>query len=147
MTVAATAHRRGFEPPTRPASTAPRCNETMVVKDTEEQIFDIKYGKRYKLTFSCVTPDKSGDRQVVATEGAPHPVGPYSQATKAGGLVFASGQIALDPATGQLIEGDIKVQTERVLRNLAAVLAAAGSNMDRVVRTTVFLKDMSELPA
>jgi 2-iminobutanoate/2-iminopropanoate deaminase len=129
-------------------------NETMVVKDSEEQTFDISYGKRYKLTFSCVAPERSGDRQVVAgdrevvaTEHAPRPVGPYSQAIKAGGLVFVSGQIALDPADGKLIEGDIKAQTERVLRNLAAVLAAAGSNMDRVVRTTVFLKDISEAPA
>ena len=124
-----------------------RKNEMMVVKNADEQAFDVGYGKHYKLTFSCVTPDKSGDRQVVATEDAPHPVGPYSQATKAGGLVFASGQIALDPATGRLIDGDIKVQTERVLRNLAAVLAAAGSSTDRIVRTTVYLKNLSELPA
>jgi 2-iminobutanoate/2-iminopropanoate deaminase len=122
-------------------------NETMVVKDTVEQTFDINYGKSYKLTFSCATPDQSGDRQVVATDHAPHPIGPYSQAIKAGGLVFVSGQIALDPASGKLVEGDIKTQTERVLRNLAGVLAAAGSNMDRIVKTTVFLKDIAEAPA
>jgi 2-iminobutanoate/2-iminopropanoate deaminase len=86
-------------------------------------------------------------RQVVATKDAPQAIGPYSQAIKAAGLVFASGQIALDPATGKLIDGDIKAQTERVLRNLSAVLVAAGSGMDRVVRTTVFLKNISDFPA
>ena len=78
------------------------------------------------------------EKKVVATKDAPQPIGPYSQGIKAGGFIFASGQIALDPATGKLIEGDIKAQTERVLKNLSAVLAAAGSSMDRVVRTTVF---------
>jgi 2-iminobutanoate/2-iminopropanoate deaminase len=87
------------------------------------------------------------EKKVVATKDAPQPIGPYSQAIKAGGFVFASGQIALDPATGKLIEGDIKAQTERVLKNLTAVLAAAGSSMDRVVRTTVFLKNISDFPA
>jgi 2-iminobutanoate/2-iminopropanoate deaminase len=87
------------------------------------------------------------EKKVVATKDAPQPIGPYSQAIKAGGFVFASGQIALDPATGKLIEGDIKAQTERVLKNLSAVLAAAGSRMDRVVRTTVFLKNISDFPA
>ncbi len=87
------------------------------------------------------------EKKVVATKAAPQPIGPYSQAIKAGGFVFASGQIALDPATGKLIEGDIKAQTERVLKNLSAVLAAAGSRMDRVVRTTVFLKNISDFPA
>ena len=87
------------------------------------------------------------EKKVVATKDAPQPIGPYSQAIKAGGFVFASGQIALDPATGKLIEGDIKAQTERVLKNLSAVLAAAGSSMDRVVRTTVFLRNISDFPA
>jgi 2-iminobutanoate/2-iminopropanoate deaminase len=87
------------------------------------------------------------EKKVVATKDAPQPIGPYSQAIKAGGFVFASGQIALDPATGKLIEGDIKAQTERVLKNLTAVLGAAGSSMDRVVRTTVFLKNISDFPA
>jgi 2-iminobutanoate/2-iminopropanoate deaminase len=73
--------------------------------------------------------------------------GQYSQAIKAGGFVFASGQIALDPATGKLIEGDIKAQTERVLKNLSAVLAGAGSSMDKAVRTTVFLRNISDFPA
>jgi 2-iminobutanoate/2-iminopropanoate deaminase len=87
------------------------------------------------------------EKKVVASKDAPQPIGPYSQAIKAGGFVFASGQIALDPATGKLIEGDIKAQAERVLKNLSAVLAGAGSNMDRVVKTTVFLKNMSDFPA
>jgi 2-iminobutanoate/2-iminopropanoate deaminase len=91
--------------------------------------------------------EKKLPREVVATKDAPQPIGPYSQAIKAGEFVFASGQIALDPATGRLIEGDIKAQTERVLKNLSAVLTAAGSSMDRVVRTTVFLKNISDFPA
>jgi 2-iminobutanoate/2-iminopropanoate deaminase len=85
-------------------------------------------------------------KETVATKDAPQPVGPYSQAIKAGGFVFAAGQIAIDPATSKLIEGDIKAQTERVLKNLSAVLTAAGSSMDKVVRTTVFLKNMSDFP-
>jgi 2-iminobutanoate/2-iminopropanoate deaminase len=90
---------------------------------------------------------KKVNREVVSTKDAPQPIGPYSQAIKAGGFVFASGQLALDPATGKLIEGDIKAQTERILKNLSAVLAGAGSSMDRVVRTTVFLKNISDFPA
>ena len=86
-------------------------------------------------------------REVIATKDAPQAIGPYSQAIKAGGFVFTAGQIPIDPATGKLIEGDVKAQTERVLKNLSAVLAAAGSNMDRVVKTTVFLKNMSDFPA
>jgi 2-iminobutanoate/2-iminopropanoate deaminase len=91
--------------------------------------------------------DPKGLRQVVASKDAPRAIGPYSQAVKAGGFVFASGQIAIDPATGKLIEGDIAAQTERVLKNLTAVLAAAGSGMDRVVKTTVFLKNLADFPA
>ena len=91
--------------------------------------------------------DPPGPRQVVTSKEAPQAIGPYSQAIKAGGLVFASGQIALDPATGKLIEGDITAQTERVLKNLSAVLAQAGSGMDRVVKTTVFLKSLSDFAA
>jgi 2-iminobutanoate/2-iminopropanoate deaminase len=87
------------------------------------------------------------EKKVVATKEAPQAIGPYSQAIKAGGFVFTAGQIPIDPATGKLIEGDVKAQTERVLKNLSAVLAAAGSNMDRVVKTTVFLKNMSDFPA
>jgi 2-iminobutanoate/2-iminopropanoate deaminase len=80
----------------------------------------------------------------VQTEKAPAAIGPYSQAVKAGGFVFASGQIPLDPATGQIITGTIAEQTERALLNLKAVLEAAGSSMDRVVKTTVYLKDMND---
>ncbi len=81
-------------------------------------------------------------KKIISTKTAPNAVGPYSQAVVANGFLFASGQIALDPATNQIVEGDIEVQTERVLQNLTAVLAAAGTSMDRVVKTTVFLKDM-----
>ena len=91
--------------------------------------------------------EKKASREVVLTKDAPQPIGPYSQAVKAGGFVFASGQLALDPATGKLVEGDIREQTERVLKNLSAVLTAAGSSMDRAVKTTVFLKNMADFPA
>lgn len=86
-------------------------------------------------------------REPVATTDAPQAIGPYSQAIKSNGLVFCSGQIALDPATNQLITGDVAAQTERVLKNLAAVLAAAGSGMNNVVKTTVFLKSMGDFAA
>ncbi|MFB3917816.1 MAG: RidA family protein [Terriglobales bacterium] len=86
-------------------------------------------------------------KEKVVTPKAPAAIGPYSQAIKVGGFVFTSGQIAIDPATGQVIAGDIAVQTERVLKNLSEVLAAAGSGLDRVVRTTVFLKNISEFAA
>ncbi len=82
--------------------------------------------------------------EIIQTDRAPQAIGPYSQAIKANGFVFASGQIPLDPATGQLIEGDIRAQTERVLNNAQAVLEAAGSSLDRVVKTTVFLADMND---
>lgn len=83
-------------------------------------------------------------RDVVSTPNAPKAIGPYSQAIKANGFVFLSGQVAIDPATGNLIEGGIEAQTERVLQNLTAVLQAAGSSWEKVVKTTVFLKNMSE---
>jgi len=86
-------------------------------------------------------------REVIATKDAPQAIGPYSQAIKAAGLVFCSGQIALDPASGTIVGSDVAQQTERVLRNLAAVLAAAGSGLDRVVKTTVFLKNMGDFAA
>ncbi|HYB12013.1 MAG TPA: RidA family protein [Myxococcota bacterium] len=78
----------------------------------------------------------------VRSDGAPRPVGPYSQAVVSHGLVFASGQIPLDPETNALVPGEIEAQTERVLANLKAVLEAAGSSLDRVVRTTVYLADL-----
>ena len=83
-------------------------------------------------------------KQIVATEEAPKAIGPYSQAVVAGGLVFASGQIPLDPRTGQFVEGGIREQTEQVFRNLSAVLRAAGTGLDRVVKATVFLADMGD---
>ncbi len=86
-------------------------------------------------------------KEVVRSDRAPLPIGPYSQAIRAGGLLFLAGQLALDPATGQFLAGDIKTQTRRALENLAAVLEAAGSSMDRVVKTTVFLKDMNDFGA
>jgi 2-iminobutanoate/2-iminopropanoate deaminase len=83
-------------------------------------------------------------KQIVATAQAPKAIGPYSQAVVWNGMAFLSGQIPLDPATGQIVDGDIAIQTERVLENLRAVLAACGSSLDRVLKTTVFLKDMDE---
>jgi 2-iminobutanoate/2-iminopropanoate deaminase len=79
----------------------------------------------------------------VRTDAAPQPVGPYSQGVVHGGLVFASGQVPLDPATGRLVAGEIEAQTEQVISNLAAVLEAAGSSLTRVVRTTVYLTDLA----
>lgn len=86
-------------------------------------------------------------RQIVQTENAPRAIGPYSQAIIANGFVFCSGQIALDPVTGQLIEGDIAAQTERAIENLRAVLEAAGSSLAHVVKTTVFLRSMADFAA
>jgi 2-iminobutanoate/2-iminopropanoate deaminase len=86
-------------------------------------------------------------RQIIATNDAPKAIGPYSQAIKANGFVFVSGQIALDPATQQLVEGDVAAQTERVLQNLTAILTAAGSSLSNVVKTSVFLKSMSDFAA
>ncbi len=83
----------------------------------------------------------------IQTDAAPQAIGPYSQAIKVNGFVFASGQIPLDPATMQIIEGDVQVQTRRVLANLQAVLEGAGSSLDRVVKTTVFLADMADFAA
>ena len=83
-------------------------------------------------------------RERIQTENAPAAIGPYSQAIKAGGFVFVSGQIPIDPQTGQFVPGGIAEQTRQVLKNLAAVLEAAGSSLDRVVKTTVFLADMKE---
>lgn len=83
-------------------------------------------------------------KQVVATENAPGAIGPYSQAIIAGGVIYTSGQIPLDSRTGEFVAGGIAEQTEQVLRNLAAVLEAAGSSLEHVVKTTVFLADMSD---
>lgn len=85
--------------------------------------------------------------EVVATEQAPKAIGPYSQALIAGNLIFTAGQIALDPATMDVVAGGVAEQTERVMQNLAAVLAAAGSGLSQVVKTTVFLVDMGDFAA
>jgi 2-iminobutanoate/2-iminopropanoate deaminase len=86
-------------------------------------------------------------RQAVSTPSAPAAIGPYSQAVRAGSLLFVSGQIPIDPSSGTLIEGTIAEQTHRVLRNIGAILEAAGASLDRVVRTTVYLADMDDFAA
>ncbi|MBP6471186.1 MAG: RidA family protein [Chloroflexi bacterium] len=86
-------------------------------------------------------------KEIIHTDHAPAALGPYSQAVKVGNLIFTAGQVGLDPATGKLVEDDISIQTERVLQNLTAVLAAAGATLDNVVKCTVFLKDMGEFAA
>ncbi len=84
------------------------------------------------------------EKREVKTENAPAPVGPYSQAVIAGGFVFCSGQIALDPRTGTIVGNDIESETKQVMENLKAVLESAGSSFDRVVKTTIFLKNMDD---
>lgn len=86
-------------------------------------------------------------KEIIATDTAPAAVGPYSQAVRIGNLVYTAGQIPLDVATGKLVEGDIQAQTEQVLKNLTAVLEAAGSSPDQVIKTTVFLRDMADFAA
>lgn len=86
-------------------------------------------------------------KDVISTAHGPKAIGPYSQAIRANGFIFISGQIAFDPATGLLVEGDIAAQTDRVLQNLKAIIEAAGSSLDKTVKTTVFLKDMGEFAA
>jgi 2-iminobutanoate/2-iminopropanoate deaminase len=86
-------------------------------------------------------------RDVISTNDAPKAIGPYSQAIRGNGLVFVSGQVAIDPATQQVIEGDVAAQTERVLKNLTAILQAAGTGLEKVVRSTVFLKNMGDFTA
>jgi 2-iminobutanoate/2-iminopropanoate deaminase len=85
--------------------------------------------------------------QEISTNRAPRPVGPFSQAIKANGFIFVAGQTARDPQSGQVIEGDITLQTERVMENLKAILEAAGSSLDRTLKTTVYLKDMDDFEA
>ncbi len=84
--------------------------------------------------------------RTIQTKSAPAAIGPYSQGVVVNGLLFTAGQIALDPATGEIIKGDVKAQTERVLANLAAILDAAGASWGDVVKTTVYLQDMSDFP-
>ena len=85
--------------------------------------------------------------RTIATDGAPKAIGPYSQAVAAGELIFCAGQVALDPASGESVTGDVRAQTERVLENLSAVLAAAGSDLRHVVKTTVYLVDFNDFAA
>jgi len=86
-------------------------------------------------------------REIISTKDAPQAIGPYSQAIKANGFVFTSGQIAIDPATQQIVTGDVAAQTDRVLRNLSEILEAAGSGLGKVVRSAVFLKNMNDFAA
>jgi len=83
-------------------------------------------------------------REIISTPDAPKAIGPYSQGIRANGFIFVSGQVAIDPATQQVITGDVAAQTARVIQNLSEILEAAGSGLGKVVRTTVFLKNMSE---
>ena len=86
-------------------------------------------------------------KEIISTENAPGAIGPYSQAVKAGGMVFCSGQIPIDVATGEFVSSDVSEQTHQVLKNLSAVLEAAGSGLNNVVKTTVFLADMNDFTA
>jgi 2-iminobutanoate/2-iminopropanoate deaminase len=86
-------------------------------------------------------------KDIVLTDKSPKPIGPYSQAVKSNGFLFASGQVALDPRTNEFIGGDIRQQTERAMENIKAVVEAAGSNLHHVVKSTVFLKDMNDFAA
>ncbi|HKS74679.1 MAG TPA: RidA family protein [Terriglobales bacterium] len=86
-------------------------------------------------------------RDVIATKNGPQAIGPYSQAIRANGFVFVSGQVAIDPATQQIVAGDVAVQTERVCQNLSGILKASGSSLEKVVRSTVFLKNMNDFTA
>ena len=86
-------------------------------------------------------------KEIVLTANAPQPIGPYSQAVKSGGFLFCSGQIALDPKSGQIVgAGDVQVQSRQVMENLKAVVEAAGCSLDRVIKTTIFLKSMDDFP-
>ena len=91
--------------------------------------------------------NQGSSKRTIQTDGAPKALGPYSQAIVANGMVYCAGQIPLDPATGNLVEGGIAEQTHQVLKNLRAVLRAAGSDLDRAVKTTVFLKSMDSFAA
>ena len=86
-------------------------------------------------------------KEIIATDRAPRAIGPYSQAVRAGSVIFASGQIPIDPATGEFVAGGVAEQTEQVMRNLSAVLEAAGSSLNQIVKTTVFLADLNDFTA
>ena len=99
------------------------------------------------LTVGAVTLKENSAREIIKTVSAPSAIGPYSQAVRAGNMVFVSGQIPINPATGEFISENVAEQTEQVLQNLAAVLTAAGSSLKAVVKTTVFLADMNDFTA
>jgi 2-iminobutanoate/2-iminopropanoate deaminase len=86
-------------------------------------------------------------KEIISTDKGPKAIGPYSQAVKANGFIFTAGQVAFDPATGQLVEGDVARQTARVMENLKAIVDAGGSSLDRAVKATVYLKDMNDFAA
>lgn len=92
-------------------------------------------------------PPIGAERSAVESKEAPKPIGPYSQAIKAGGFVYCAGQLGFDPATGQLVQGDAAAQADRALKNLSAVLVAAGPDLDHAVKTTVFLKNIADFTA
>jgi 2-iminobutanoate/2-iminopropanoate deaminase len=102
---------------------------------------------KYRVCLGSENQSVLAVKNIIATDHAPRAIGPYSQAVQAGDLVFASGQIPIDPATGEFVAGGIAEQTEQVLRNLTAVFEAAGVEMNQVVKTTVFLADMDDFTA
>jgi len=121
-----------------------------MVKSMKREQFGSSVRAGYDLTFSCAFAliNRGGFmREVVSTKDAPQAIGPYSQAIKANGFVFTAGQIGIDPATQQVVAGDVGAQTDRVLRNLSEILEAAGSGLGKVVRSTVFLKNMNDFAA
>jgi 2-iminobutanoate/2-iminopropanoate deaminase len=101
------------------------------------------------IVLQCNAQAEKGDsmREVISTSDAPRSIGPFSQAVRAGGFVFVSGQVALDPATMKVIDGDIAVQTEQTLKNVTAILAAAGLGLANVVRSGVYLRNMNDFAA
>ena len=94
-----------------------------------------------RITFAAM------EKKIINTNNAPAPIGPYNQAVQYGDMLFISGQIALDPATGELVQGDIKAETTQVMKNLAAILEAAGMTFDNILKTTIFLMDMGQFGA
>jgi len=102
---------------------------------------------KYRFVLGVKTLSELPVKEIIATDRAPRAIGPYSQAVRAGNLVFASGQIPIDPATGEFVAGGIAEQTEQVMRNLSAVLEAADSGLNQIVKTIVFLADMNDFAA
>jgi 2-iminobutanoate/2-iminopropanoate deaminase len=113
---------------------------------TTNPLFDSSKSLMYDLTFKA-SEESPMKRDPISTERAPKAIGPYAQAIKANGLVYTAGQIPIDPMTGNFVEGGIAAQTRQVLENLSAVLEAAGTSFDRIVKATVFLKTMDDFSA